>query len=213
MPKISDEVRSERRQGLIEAAWRCASRQGYHAMTVDDVCIEAGVSKGAFYGYFDSKQHLLLTLLEEDAIEVDDIIADLAERQMEPVERLRAFAQAMVEHASDPARIQVRADLWSAMLTDPQVRERFVDTVRRRRSLLRESIESSFDVGQLHEVPPRALASCLLAVADGLTLHAALDPSAFRWANVRRAIDRMLTSFDGDRAGDHGRTVRPRAIR
>src|SRR5205807_2857955 len=114
MPKISDEVRSERRQGLIEAAWRCASRQGYHAMTVDDVCIEAGVSKGAFYGYFDSKQHLLLTLLEEDAIEVDDIIADLAERQMEPVERLRAFAQAMVEHASDPARIQVRADLWSA---------------------------------------------------------------------------------------------------
>ena len=212
MPKISDEVRSERRQALIEAAWRCAARQGYHAMTVDDVCLEAGVSKGAFYGYFDSKQHLLLTLLEEDAVEVDEIVADLSGRRMAPVERLRAFAEAMVEHASDPARIQVRADLWSAMLTDPLVREHFVETVRRRRSLLRDSIERSFDPGQLHQVPPRAIASCLLALADGLTLHAALDPTAFRWPNVRRAIDRMLTTFDGSGA-DHGRAVRARVAR
>ena len=201
MPKISEEVRSERRQALIDAAWRCAARQGYHAMTVDDVCAEAGVSKGAFYGYFDSKQHLLLTLLDEDAAEADSLVAELSGRALAPVDRLRYFARAMLEHADDAARVQVRADLWASMLTDPEVRERFAETVRRRRATLRTSIEESFAPDQLQDVPSRTIASVLLALADGLTLHAALDPSAFRWQTVRRAIDLMLTSFEAGPVG------------
>ena len=46
-------------------AWDIASSQ-----TVDDICAEAEVSKGAFYGYFSSKQELLIALLEEDAADL-----------------------------------------------------------------------------------------------------------------------------------------------
>ena len=67
MPRIAPAVRHERRHQLIDAAWRCAATKGFRDLTVDDVCATASVSKGTFYGYLDSKQALLLALLEDDA--------------------------------------------------------------------------------------------------------------------------------------------------
>jgi AcrR family transcriptional regulator len=195
MPKISERRRAERRRALIEAAWRCAAVRGYHDLTVDAVCAEAGVSKGLFYGYFHSKQQLLLALLEEDAGDIDTLIGDLATGRGDGVERLRGFAHAMLRHAEDPARVQVRADLWATMLGTPEVRDQFVAVVRRRRDLLRSWIEQSFEPETLDGVPPRALASVVIALVDGLTLHAALDAGAFRWPNVRRVIDVLLLRF------------------
>lgn len=195
MPKISDGRRNERRQALIDAAWRCAAGDGYHSVTVDDICVEAGVSKGMFYGYFPSKQALLLALLDEDAGFIDGVISGLADTPVGGVDRLRRFAQAMLKHGEDPARVQVRADLWASMLTTPEIREQFAAVVRRRRDLLRSSIEQSVDPADLHGLRPRALASIIIALADGLTLHAALDPSGFRWANVRHALDVLLFCF------------------
>jgi TetR/AcrR family transcriptional regulator, repressor for uid operon len=195
MPRISEGRRGERRQSLIDAAWRCAAREGYHSVTVDDVCLEAGVSKGMFYGYFSSKQALLLALLEEDAGLIDSLIGSLADGTVRGVDRLRRFAQAMLKHGEDPARVQVRADLWASMLTTLEVRDQFATVVRRRRELLRSSIEQSFHPADLRGVAPRALASIVIALADGLTLHGALDPAGFRWSNVRRAIDVLLLCF------------------
>jgi AcrR family transcriptional regulator len=195
MPRISGRRRWERRQALIDAAWRCAAVRGYHELTVDAICAEAGVSKGLFYGYFRSKRELLLALLEEDAGDIDTLIGAMDRGPGDSVARLRRFAHAMLKHGEDPARVQVRADLWATMLTTPEVREQFAAVVRRRRELLCAWIEESVDSAALHGVPPRTLASILIALADGLILHGALDSSAFRWPNVRRAIDLLLVGL------------------
>ncbi len=67
MPRLAAETKVARRQQLIDAAWRCVADRGFQSLTVDEVCAEAGVSKGAFYLYFESKQDLLLGLLEDEA--------------------------------------------------------------------------------------------------------------------------------------------------
>lgn len=192
MPRLTPAVRTERRQQLIDAAWRCAARQGFRSLTVDDVCTEAGVSKGAFYVYFDQKQDLLLALLENDAAGVDAIMEDLRRARLGGVERLRRLVRAMLERGEDAAKLQVRADLWAEMSVDDTVRERFADAVRRRRLVLRTWIEESIAAGEFAEVPANALAAILLALGDGLMMHAGLDPAGFRWANVRRALDALL---------------------
>jgi AcrR family transcriptional regulator len=64
VPKLRAETRVERRQALIDGGWRCASSRAFRHLTVDDMCAEAEVSKGAFSGYFATKQDLLLALLE-----------------------------------------------------------------------------------------------------------------------------------------------------
>jgi AcrR family transcriptional regulator len=196
MPKLRPEIRSERRQALIDAAWRCAAVQGFRDLTVDDVCAEAGVSKGAFYGYFDQKQDLLLALLEDDAAALDRELERITSGSPSGVERVRAFAQAMLARGEDPARVQVRTDLWADLLTEEAVRAQLAEVTQRRRELVRSWIEEAVASGELVEIPANALASILLALADGLMLHRALDPSGFRWRNIRRAIDVLLAGLE-----------------
>jgi AcrR family transcriptional regulator len=192
VPRLAAAARTERRQQLIDAGWRCASKQGFRSLTVDDVCGEAGVSKGAFYISFDQKQDLLLALLEDDAAGVDALMEEVRRSRVGGVGRLRRLVRAELEHGEDVARLQVRADLWAEMSSNPAVQERFAEVVRRRRLALRSWIDESIRTGEFVDIPSNALAAILLALGDGLMLHAGLDPSGFRWGNVKRALDALL---------------------
>ncbi len=195
MPKLRPETRIERRQLLIDAAWRCAAVRGFGDLTVDDVCAEAQVSKGAFYGYFEHKQDLLLALLADDSDALDMELEAITAASSSGVQRVRRFAQAMLARGDDPARVQIRADLWADLLTEEVVREHLAAVTARRRQLLRGWIEEAIASGELVAIPANALASILLALTDGLMLHGALDPGGFRWPNIRRAIDVLLAGI------------------
>jgi AcrR family transcriptional regulator len=191
MPRLAPATKIERRQQLVEAARRCIADRGFASVTVDDVCAEAGMSKGAFYGYFAQKQDLLLALLEDEAEDVRTTMRELTDDR-DGVERLRRFAREMVRRGDDAAGLQLRADLWAEINEDPEIRERWADVVRERRTTLRSWIDQAVADGELEPLPANALAAILLALADGLTLHAGLDPSGFRRTNVTRALDAIL---------------------
>lgn len=195
MPRISPAARWERRQLLVDAAWRCAGRMGYRDMTVDDICAEAGASKGAFYGYFESKQDLLVALLDEDVSDLDATLDNLNRRAMSNIARLRSFAKEMCERGSDPSRVQLRSDLWAAILTEPVIRQRVVAGVQRHRTVLRSWIDGAVDDAEMAPIPANALASVLLALGDGLTLHSSLDPSGFRWSNIARVLAMIFSGL------------------
>ena len=192
MPRLSPATKVERRQQLIDAAWRCLVDRRFRSLTVDDVCSEAGVSKGAFYVYFEQKQDLLLALLDDEAAEMDDVMQTLQHSRSSSVERLRRFARAILEQGDDPARLQIRADLWAELSSSAVVRERWIAVVGARRETLRRWIEEGVSSGELSSIPANAFAAILLALGDGLLLHAGLDPSGFRWVNVRKALDAIL---------------------
>lgn len=196
MPRLGEADRHQRRQRLLDAAWRCAARKGYRDLTVDEVCAEAAVSKGAFYLYFQTKQDLLLGLLADDAAQVDRRMEELEGAGISERERVRRFARWMLERGSDAGRAQVRADLWASALTDEGVRRRFSEVVGRRRARLRSWIEAELAAHELVDLPANALASVLLALEDGLLLHAAIDRSAFRWDRIGRALTAMLAGLE-----------------
>jgi AcrR family transcriptional regulator len=177
---------------LVDAAWRCAARKRLADVTVDDVCAEAGQSKGAFYGYFESRDELIAGLLEDEAAALERMLDEIEDAEQDGVERLRRFAGQMLSRAEDPARAQVRADLWAAVLGEGSLRDRHVEAAGRRRARLRGWIEQAVEQGRLREVPANAVAATLLAMSDGLLLHASLDPSGFRWENIRRAVEALL---------------------
>lgn len=52
------------RSKLLDAAIDVIRRKGYAATTVDDICAEAGVTKGSFFHHFKTKEDLALQLVE-----------------------------------------------------------------------------------------------------------------------------------------------------
>ena len=191
MPVLAPEQKQERRNNIIQAAWRCAGGKGFRELTIDEICEEGAVSKGSFYLYFASKEELLVALLEDEAagrLAILDALGSVSGG----VGRLQAFARAMLERGEDPARAQVLADLWATVGTEGPVRDAFSASVKARRSVLRDRIEEAVESEELVDLPPNALASILIALGDGLLLHAALDPSAFQWRNVRKVLLMLL---------------------
>jgi len=109
MPRLRDATRLERRRTFVEAACGGAASQGWRDMTVDDVCAEAGLSKGAFYSHFASKRELLDALVDDDASAVSEVMEDLEAQSLGGPERLRRLTRMMLDRAGDASRIQVRA--------------------------------------------------------------------------------------------------------
>jgi AcrR family transcriptional regulator len=59
MPRVSDETREQRRQHILTSAWRCFSRDGFHATSIEDVIAATGMSSSAVYRYFRSKEEIV----------------------------------------------------------------------------------------------------------------------------------------------------------
>jgi TetR/AcrR family transcriptional regulator, transcriptional repressor for nem operon len=61
---IKTQPASETRAKLLDAARDVIRAKGYAGSTVDDICAAAGVTKGSFFHYFDSKEALGIAAVE-----------------------------------------------------------------------------------------------------------------------------------------------------
>lgn len=124
------------RAKLVRTAESLMLRDGYCAMRVDDVIRKAGLSKGSFYHFFDSKEALGLAALEHYyADRVERLAGGAYAAETDPLRRAHGF----LEHAS-----RVAADLWSAgcllanLATDaPESSSAITSALRKRTSDLR----------------------------------------------------------------------------
>lgn len=194
MPRVSETERPARQKRLVDAAWRCLERSSFAELRVEDVCKEAGLSKGSFYGYFAAKRDLLYALVDDDLAVL--VIAAQEGSTAQGADGIRAFARAVLHGAEDRARMQLRADIWAAAAQDRELETRLRDGIARRRAIVRGWVEDAIQAGTLAEVPANALASVLLALADGLGLHHRVDPSGFGWENVRVAVEALLLGLE-----------------
>src|SRR3569833_792948 len=62
MPRVSDDHLERRRQQILDAARRCFLRKGFHLTSMQDVFAESGLSAGAVYRYFKSKNEIITAI-------------------------------------------------------------------------------------------------------------------------------------------------------
>jgi AcrR family transcriptional regulator len=74
MPKVIPEYKEAAKTKIIEAARKVFTQKGYHDTTMDDIAKEIGVSKGALYSYFKSKEDLLQEISLQNHQTLRDII-------------------------------------------------------------------------------------------------------------------------------------------
>jgi len=64
MPKVVPEYKEEAKRRIIAAGFAVMSKKGYCTMTMDDIALHIGVSKGALYQYFKKKEDLVLEIIK-----------------------------------------------------------------------------------------------------------------------------------------------------
>ncbi len=84
MPRITQERRAATRAVIVGAARRCFSRDGFHQTSMPDIAVEAGLSTGAAYRYFASKEELILEIARDAFHMIFEPIIALLDRE-EPI--------------------------------------------------------------------------------------------------------------------------------
>jgi AcrR family transcriptional regulator len=123
MPRVSDEHLAARRQQILDAAKVCFSRDGFHATSMQDVIAEAGLSVGAVYRYFKSKQELVTSIAEQVLVGADAVLSEIAAHEpplplADAVERALDF----VDRQTGPDGIfRIAIQVWGEALRDPEL--------------------------------------------------------------------------------------------
>jgi AcrR family transcriptional regulator len=87
--------RQARRSDILNAAVHLFSNRGFHATSISDLIEEAGISRGTFYLYFDSKEALFLDLMDLFAKHIMDVVEVVDQK----LNKLYGFLREMVEGA------------------------------------------------------------------------------------------------------------------
>jgi AcrR family transcriptional regulator len=85
---------AEKRNAILDVAARYITTKGYEQMTTQDLLEALQISRGAFYHYFDSKQALLMALVERIGEQAEQLVLPIvSDRQMPAQDKLlRVFA-------------------------------------------------------------------------------------------------------------------------
>jgi AcrR family transcriptional regulator len=99
-------VADVRRNEILAAAYKLFIRDGYDATTVNAIIDAVGLSKGAFYHHFASKEEVMQALAHRMAEEMRAKMAPLvARRDLSPIEKLRLMFSAGTQYKKEHAPI------------------------------------------------------------------------------------------------------------
>ena len=165
MPKISDERKTERREQILEGARRCFAEHGYEGATVVRLEREIGLSRGAIFNYFPSKEELFVELAVRDNARMSEVwISD----------GLAAVVRAVVE--LDPAWLSVYLELFRRVRNDPAFRARIEERQKEVAPANRARIEEAQRNGEFRDdITAKELGTFVNLVLNGLALQRAGD--------------------------------------
>lgn len=183
----------ETRERILAVAEEYFARQGYEATSVAEICRQAGVSKGAFFHYFPTKQAIFLELLERWLADLGEHLAALraqASTVPEGLTRMAETAQQVFEMAR--GKLPIFLEFLSQAARDPKVWQATISPYRRYRAFFIGMIEAGIAEGSLRHVDPEAAANALVSMAIGLVLQATVDPDGANWGAITRESVQLL---------------------
>ena len=169
MPKLSETEKEARRRRVLEGARRCFARHGYEGATVVRLEREIGLSRGAIFNWFPSKQELFLALAAEDNARLHALFAE---------EGFDALLEAVTEQ--EPDWLAVYLEFGRRLKADAELRERWIEIAppeaRQRSKAWIERAQASGDLRS--DVPAAEIEQFIGVVVDGVVAQRALgfDP-------------------------------------
>ncbi len=143
MPRVSDAHLAARREQILDAARICFLRNGFHRTSMQDVISEAGLSVGAVYRYFKSKNDIVAAIAEQYSEQIVETMAALVGDPNRSLMDLMTAATEFIDTNTGPdGPMRLAVQVWGEALRDEQaaatakaaytrVRGTFVRVVRR----------------------------------------------------------------------------------
>jgi len=206
MPKVVPEYKEEARSRILDAANRVFAEKGYHEATMDDIGKRLGVSKGAIYLYFSSKEDLFEAMVRTAPQAFKEILYSSFGDEADPVQSATQFFDKMLKlSASNPG---LSFEILSEASRNPNLKR----ILKQNHAEYEEVLTSFLAEGQKRRfvgdnLDIRPLANSLIALWNGLET---LLVSGLTVEEARRAwLEALKAIFMNQHTADHNPSVRP----
>jgi len=187
----------ETRQHILEAASRLFSQAGYNATGVAEICQAAGVSKGAFYHHFPSKQAVFLALLEGWLHQIDTGFAAVHRSSAsisESILQMAELAGSILQSEQD--QLALFLEFWLQAKRDPAIWQASIAPYRRYQTYFAEIIQEGITRGEFQAVNPIQAGRALVSLALGVLMQALFDPHGADWqAEITNTVHLYLNGI------------------
>jgi len=156
MPKVTEEHKEARREQILAGAQRAFAQHGYEGATVARLEEETGLSRGAIFNYFESKEALFIALARRSSDRFVEIWLEHGYRAL-----LDAIGH------EDPAWLSVQAEATRRVRTDEKFREQLA-RVEEDMQPEREARYARLRELARDDVPIEVIASFLGMLANGV---------------------------------------------
>jgi AcrR family transcriptional regulator len=216
LPETSDDRRAARRQvtrtRLLRAAHDVFATRGYTRATIDLIAEAAGLSKGAVYFHFSSKEDVFLAVLwsrlqsEEHRLRI--AVPAQKDRPLEPL--LRQVIAYLWLDPRDAAWPQLLIEFWSHAGRNKRVREAIGAVAEHRRQALFAVLSAATDAGVIDPtLPMHHCTDMLLTFGDGLVVRAGSGQSPPSSEGLIGMIALLLGASSDQIENDHDRLSDP----
>jgi AcrR family transcriptional regulator len=204
---VSEEHKESRRQSILDAAQAVFIEKGGQLATIDDIASRSGLSVGALYRYFPTKSDIMLTLLEDRLGRTPEVFRRLTGDAPSAWQRLALCVDVFVRalRLRHPHTGRLLLVVWGVALQERAVRlglqQRFEDLMGYMVSVIREGVAS----GEFRtDVDPEAIASVLVALADGVTLSLSVGTPGVEVRRMRSTVLALLRTHLMPSTGGEG---------
>jgi len=165
MPKVFPEYRKEAKSRVIKAAAGLFSKNGYHDTTMDDIASELGVSRGAIYLYFESKEAILqeIFLLNQKSLR---FMLEQYGDEPDPLTMAEKLFDKITE--CKRARMPIHFEMVSIAAYDDAVRKMMLEDNERYLEVTQAFVQHHMDKGNIRkDIDPRILANLIISLTVG----------------------------------------------
>ncbi len=163
MPRTQAERREATQSALLAAGRKLFGERGFAGVPIEEIASEAGVTRGALYHHFKSKEALFATVFERVEQELIMTAAGAAGQAADPWSSLRDGCRAFLEAVSEPAIARIVLLDAPAVLGWQKWRE--VD-LKYSLALVTNALKMAMDAGQMRVRTPEPAAHLLLGALN-----------------------------------------------
>lgn len=174
MPRVSEEHLERRRQQILDAAQLCFARKGFYETSMQDIFSESGLSAGAVYRYFKSKDDIIAALATETTVELRARMTEAirTDPPPTPAQFVSLIAEYIVSQSGPEGRVRLAPQAWALALVRPDASDYVKAAVLAMRDLWHEYAERMRDVGWLPaDADTHAVATVLIGLLPGFMLQ------------------------------------------